>query len=43
MKGGEYMEEKENNPEIEVKNIVKEDIQKAKKKGGFFGDPIIEI
>ena len=33
----------ENNPEIEEKDIQTEDVQKAKKKGGFFGDPIIEL
>lgn len=29
--------------ETESKEIKTEDIEKAKKKGGFFGDPIIEI
>ena len=33
----------ENNPEIEEKDIKDEDVQKAKKKGRFFGDPIIEL
>ena len=33
----------EKNPEIEERDIETEDVQKAKKNGGFFGDPIIEL
>lgn len=37
------MAEDNKDNEIEVQDIQKDDAQKAKNKGGLFGDPIIEI
>lgn len=38
--GGEKMSEKD---EIEEKTLTSDDVEKGKKKGTFWGDPVVEF